>query len=519
MATFEAILLILVGAVALLRLSERIGAPYPALLALAGAAIALLPIRVPLTFDPNLALALFIAPVLLDTAYDTSPRDLKANWRPIMRLVVVAVVLTTAAVAWTARLLVPDLPWAAAITLGAIVAPPDAAAATAVLRSVKLPHRLGVILSGESLLNDATALLIYRLAVAAAITGADAGVEEIAPAFLVSVVGALVAGPLLALVWTRVIRTLEDAASSIILQFVGAFGIWVLAEATGMSPILAVVTFGMTTARYAPQTTPARLRVPAYAVWDTAVVLLNALAFSLIGIQLGGTIAHAAPGELARWAGFSAAIVAVVIAVRLIWVLALNFVFSRILNADRRAESRAEKRGEDPEWRGGLVVGWCGMRGLVTVATALALPGNFPERDLLLFAAFAVTLGTLVLQGMTLRPLLLSMKLHDDEPVDREIRIARVALADAALDRLRAEDGAYAAMLRDEIAEGRRAADDADDGDGRPVIPAKRLHADVLAVERQCLLALRNDGTIGDDAFHCLEEEIDLAELAVASRI
>lgn len=515
MATFETILLILVGAVALLRLSERIGTPYPALLAIAGAGIALLPIRIPLDFDPDLALALFIAPVLLDAAYDTSPRDLKANWKPVMRLVVVAVLLTTAAVAWTARLLVPGLPWAAAIALGAIVAPPDAAAATTVLRAVKLPHRLGVILSGESLLNDATSLLIYRLAVAAAVTGADAGVREIAPAFLISVVGALVAGPLLALVWTRVVRTLEDAPSSIILQFVGAFGIWVLAEAIGLSPILTVVAFAMTTARYSPSTTPARLRVPSYAVWDTATVLLNALAFSLIGIRLGGIIADAAPGELARWLRFSAVVVVVVVLVRLVWVVALNIGFSRMLSAGRRAENH----GEDPGWRSGLVIGWCGMRGLVTVATALALPTDFPERDLLLFAAFAVTLGTLVVQGMTLRPLLMWMKLEDDAPVDREIRTARVALADAALDRLKDEDGDYAAMLRDQIAEGRRAADAADDGDGRPVIPAKRLHADVLRVERQRLLVLRDDGTIGDDAFHRLEEEIDLAELAVASRI
>jgi CPA1 family monovalent cation:H+ antiporter len=514
MPAFEAILLILVGAVALLRLAERIGVPYPALLAIAGAGIALLPFRMPLELDPDLALALFIAPVLLDAAYDTSIRDLKANWKPVMRLVVVAVVLTTAAVAFVAHWLVPGLPWAAAIALGAIVAPPDAAAATTVLRAVKLPHRLGVILSGESLLNDATSLLIYRLAVGAAMAGGSVGVGAIAPAFLVSVIGALVAGPALAFVWTRVIRTIDDAPSSIILQFVGAFGIWVAAEAVGLSPILTVVTFAMTTARSAPGTTPARLRVPSYAVWDTATVLLNALAFSLIGIQLGGTIADAGPGELLRWTTFSAAIVGVVVIVRLAWVLPLNIGFSRTLSPARRGEHR----GGDPSWQSGLVVGWCGMRGLVTVATALALPGDFPERDLILFAAFAVTLGTLVLQGTTLRPLLLWLNLHDDEPVEREIRTARVALADAALARLDEEPDVPDDMRR-LVEESRRIAQEAEEGDGRPVFAAKRLRARILAVERDRLLALREAGTIGDDAFHRLEEELDLAELAVGQRI
>ena len=381
MQAFEAILLILLGAVALLAIARRFDAPYPALLALAGAVLALSPMVFPFRLDPQLALALFVAPVLLDAAYDTSVRDLRANWRPVVRMVLVAVGLTTAAVACVAHMLVPSLPWAAAIALGAVVAPPDAAAATTILRSVRLPHRLTVILEGESLLNDASALLIYRLAVGAAMTGGTIGAETIAPAFLISIVGSLLAGPLIGIIWQHVIGKVEDVPSSIILQFVGAFGVWIGAEVLGLSPILTVVAFAMTVAHYSPARTPARIRVPAYAVWETAVVVLNALAFVMIGVELGSIISNAQPNDLTRWITFSAAIVATVIVVRLVWVVAANMVLQLATHGQSPTDG-------GPGWRSGLLVGWCGMRGIVTVAAALALPENFPERDLLLFTAF-----------------------------------------------------------------------------------------------------------------------------------
>src|SRR5436305_5527644 len=195
MTVFHTILGMLAAAVLLLALSRRMKVPYPVLLALAGAALAIAQVDVGFHLDPSLALALFVAPVLLDAAYDTSLRDLKRHWAPVTSLVLIAVGLTTLAVAWVVHGLGPTIPWAAAIAIGAIVAPPDAVAATTVLRDVKLPHRVAVILEGEALLNDASALLIYRLAVAAALAGGAFHTEAVAPVFVLSLLGSVVAGP------------------------------------------------------------------------------------------------------------------------------------------------------------------------------------------------------------------------------------------------------------------------------------------------------------------------------------
>src|SRR6202011_2857520 len=208
MAVFEWIVVLLLVSVLLAGAARRVGAPYPAFLALGGAALAFVPGAPRLVLEPDLALALFVAPVLLDTAFDTSLRDLKDNWVPVAGLVLVAVGATTAAVAIIAHALVPGLPWAAAIALGAIVAPPDAAAATAVLRQVRPPQRIMTILGGESLLNDATALLIYRLAVGAVAAGGAFSAWTVAPTFLLGVAGSLVAGPILAKLYMRLVRRL-----------------------------------------------------------------------------------------------------------------------------------------------------------------------------------------------------------------------------------------------------------------------------------------------------------------------
>src|SRR5262245_28435949 len=261
MRELETLLLLVLVAVVLAGLARRVGAPYPVFLALGGALLAFLPGAPSLTVPPELVLALFIAPVLLDAAYDASLRDLKDNWAPITSLVVVAVGLTTAAVAMVTRALLPEIPWAPAIVLGAVVAPPDAAAATAVLRPMRPPRRILTILEGESLLNDASALLIYRLAVVAVLTQQFSALS-VAPAFILAVVGSLVAGPLLGWLVLRVMDRVQHIPTSIILQFVSAFGVWLLADRIGLSGVLTMVCFAITLARTSPERTPARIRVP-----------------------------------------------------------------------------------------------------------------------------------------------------------------------------------------------------------------------------------------------------------------
>jgi NhaP-type Na+/H+ or K+/H+ antiporter len=322
------------------------------------------------------------------------------------------------------------------------------------------------------------------------------------------------AGPALAWLTGRVTSRIEDVPSSIIVQFLSTYGVWIAAERLGLSPILTMVSYAMTMAHSVPAYLPARLRIPSYAVWETAVLVLNVLAFLVIGLELGPIIAAAAPGELRRWVGVGAAVLATVIMVRLLWTVASALWAQwRIRRGDVAAPG-----GPLPSWRTGLIIGWAGTRGIVTVATALALPQAFPERGMLLFAAFSVTFGTLLIQGLTLRQLVLALNVHDDEPIDREVREARVATARAALAALREETGEGATTLRAELDAERLAAEGADEGDGRPAFPMKLLRARAVAARRERLLALRRDGVIGDEAFHQLEEELDLVDLALATR-
>ncbi|MEP6689128.1 MAG: cation:proton antiporter, partial [Gemmatimonadales bacterium] len=308
------ITLLLVGAV-LAALARRINAPYPALLAFAGAALALLPNLPEIRLDPELALTLLVAPVLLDAAFDSSPRDLRHNWRAVTGLALVAVGLTVAAVAWVAHWLVPGIPWPAAIALGAVVAPPDAAAATAVLGQLRPPHRILVILQGESLFNDASALLIYRLAVVAAVTGSFGGWAAV-PMLALVAAGSLILAAVAARIMMVVTPRITDVPTSVIVQFLGTFGIWMLAEQIHLSGILTVVAFAILVARRAPDLMPARLRIQSYAVWEVVVFVLNVLAFILIGLQLKPILARLSGTELAAYTTAAVAISVTVIVVR-----------------------------------------------------------------------------------------------------------------------------------------------------------------------------------------------------------
>ncbi|MBR0696654.1 sodium:proton antiporter [Bradyrhizobium lablabi] len=510
MLVFEWIIGLLLAAVALSGLARRIKVPYPIFLAIGGVLLALLPSGPPWTLEPKLTLALFVAPVLLDAAYDTSLRDLRNNWLPVSTLVLVAVGVTTTAVAVVAHWLRPEMPWAVAIALGAIVAPPDAAAATAILRQVSLPYRIQKILEGESLLNDASALLIYRVCVGL-VAAEHMKVREFVPAVAFALLGSLVAGFLFARVSLAIMRRITEAPSAIITQFAGTFMVWIVAEHIGLSGILTIVAYAITIARTAPARMTARLRVSSYAVWETVVFVLNVLAFIMIGLQLRPIWSGLDEVVRLEYCRFAAAILAAVIVARIAWVMPYG-AFLRALEAHGLLPPRATNAV--PTVGRGIVVSWCGMRGIVTLAAAFALPEMFPFRDLILLTAFAVVLGSLVIQGLTLRPLILALKFDNEDPVAHEAAHARSVAYRAALDAIESDPSEEAEILRLEYrAVLLRAETEPDGGVATSELPADPLRRRAIVAARAALLKMRDSEEIGDDAFHQVEEELDRAEL------
>jgi CPA1 family monovalent cation:H+ antiporter len=519
MLIFELVIGLLFAGALLALWANRVGLPYPALLALVGTILALVPGAPAVELDPELALALFVAPTLLDAAYDASPRDLRENLNPVVSLAVVLVVLTVAVVAWSVRLVLPEMGWAAAITLGAIVAPPDASAASAVLRRLRPPHRLLVILEGESLFNDATSLLVYRVAVGAAVTGAFSG-WTVVPMLLLTCGGGLVVGYVLARIQIRLFSGLTDLPINVLLQFVGTFGVWMLAERLGLSAIITVVTFAMVLARPLSGRMHARHRIASYAVWEVAVLVLNVLAFVLIGLQLRTIVTRVEPGAWGTLALAAGVVCAAVIVVRIAWIMAHNAV-SRWWLA-RPGAASASRLGA-PTVGSGILASWCGMRGIVSLAAALALPDGFPHRDAIMFCAFCVVLTTLVVQGLTLRPLMKRLALRDGGAVEREIDVARAETARAALRLLEAEDP-RSASVDTLIAEYRTRLQAAEAGaplEGTTADAASlaALQRRTVDAQREALTGLRARGVIGDDALHVVEEEIDLVELTADARV
>ena len=501
MEIFESTLVLLITAALLLQVSRRLGTPYPSMLALAGALVAVLPWAPRLDIDPRLALALFIAPVLLDSAYDTAPRELRRNWAPLVSLVLVAVVLTTAAVAW-AGWAIAGMPLVAAIALGAIVAPPDAAAASAVLSQFCLPRRMMLVLQGESLLNDAVALLIFGAAISAATT--HTSFASSVPGLLFAVPGAVLMGFVLGKLYMSLRPLVAGTLSASILEFTTTFGAWIIAEHLRLSPIIAVVVFAMTIATHGPELQSARDRIYSYSVWEAAVFILNVLAFLLMGLQARVILSRLDDDGLWSAVAFAILVLAVVILVRFAWVM----TYGSLVRWLRPTFVPL------PQKRIGLLVSWCGMRGLVTLATAFALPENFPGRDLIVLSAFTVVLGTLVIQGLTIKPLINLLKIEPDTTLDEEISLARTAMMDAALKTLKHADGDAANAVRAEYEAARRLAED-------PSAPQAdteydRLRMKAIAEERRVLADFRHEGRISDDAFHHLEEELDWSELSAA---
>ena len=513
----ELVLISLLVAVAGLATAARLAnIPYPIVLVVGGLLLGFVPGLSKIQLAPDLVLVIFLPPLLYSAAFFANLHELRAHARAISMLAIGLVLATMCAVAVVAHAVVDGLPWAAAFTLGAIVAPTDPLAATAIARRLAEPRRLVSVIEGESLVNDGTALVAYRVAVGAATGGAfslwSAGLK-----FVLGAAGGVLVGLVVGWIIAEIRRRLDDVPVEITISLLSGYAGYLPAERLGASGVLAAVTVGIVVGWRAPQISTARMRLQGYPVWETLVFLLNALLFVLIGLQLPlilEALSGASPRTLLAQA---AAVSLAVILTRIAWSTTMPFVV-RVL--DRRPAQRERRVG----WRGRMIVGWSGMRGAVSLAAALALPPDFPQRDIILFLTFAVIFTTLVLQGLTLPVLIRRLEVHDDGADEREELAGRRAAAEAALeavDALAAEewtrDDTVERMRR--LYEYRRSrfaarAGEIDDGDGyeRRARKYQKMVRHVLDAQRAELVRLRNSGAISNEVMHRLERELDLED-------
>ena len=511
MALLQVLLFLLLCALALGWVSRRVNLPYPIALVAGGSLLGFVPALPHPAFDPQFLLVLVLPPILYQAALLTSWRDFKANLRPIGFLAIGLVIVTTLAVGAVLKLLVPEIPWAVAFVFGAIVSPPDAVAATAVLSRYNIPHRVVVVLEGESLVNDASGLVLYKFAVAAVLTGAFSLAEASVQFVLVSA-GGIALGMLLAWVFVQLHRYIGDPFIEVLLSLMIPYGAYLAAESVHLSGVLAVVAAGLFRGRHAPKIVSAEMRILARSVWNILVFMLNSLIFILIGIQLSAILDRLdgySASELA-WASLAASAAAIL--VRFLWVYPAAYA------------AHAARAAPLPP-RGQLfLVSWCGMRGIVSLAAALALPLEtfagepFPFRDLVVFLTFVVILVTLVGQGLTLAPIIRRLGLGSEAGLRAEQLRARSDMGRAALaaiERHAAEHGvaaALAARVRAEFAE--KIARETPAGPVAPeeAEPARRLRLAAILAERAELIRVWQLNHISDDVLHHLEEELDYQE-------
>ncbi|MEU3714678.1 Na+/H+ antiporter [Streptomyces californicus] len=425
MEQMSLLLLLLLGAVVTVPLGDRLGLPAPVLMTLAGVAMAFMPFVPNVDIPPEIILPALLPPLLYATVQRTSWRQFAANRRPIFLLAVALVFVTTAAVAAVANAIVPGLPIAAAVALGALVAPPDPVAATAVAGSVGLPRRLVSILEGEGLFNDVTAIVLYHVAIAAAVSGTF----SLPKAFGLLVLSAVVAVAVgLALGWVtiKLMNLLGDATLQVGLTLLVPFVAYVLAEELEGSGVLAVLTVALFLAEHTADADDVLGRLTGRTFWDIVDTLVTGVAFGLIGLELH-TVFGTADGHALEMVGWGLAVVAVVVGVRLLWLLPATWLAKRL-------HTRRDVSEEIPtSWRETVVMWWAGMRGVASVALALAIPLEtddgqpFPGREEIIFIAFAVIMATLVFQGLTLPWLVRKLNVRADtaaeEALERDLAI------------------------------------------------------------------------------------------------
>jgi CPA1 family monovalent cation:H+ antiporter len=507
-------------------LAKRFDLPYPIVFVLGGLAFAFIPGLPAPTVDPNWIFFLVLPPLLFSGGWSTDVHDFKANARPIALLSIGLVAFTTLAVAWFAHAFVPGFPWEAAFVLGAIVSPPDAVAASAVFERFNVPRRVLVILEGEGLVNDGSALVIYRFAVAAAVTGAFSPWQA-AGAFVAIAIGGTLVGILAGLAVEAVSRLLAryDSSDSLIenlILLLAPYVAYLGAESLHVSGVLATVAAGVYVSRrssviYGPQT-----RLIGTTVWNLMIYLFNAFAFLLIGSQVH-TIASD-PHFIAEHLPAAIALCVLVIVVRIVWVYPAAYLPFLL--------PHFRKQGIPIQPKGIVLVAWTGLRGIVSLAAALALPLHdaagrpFPARNEIVFFTFCVILATLVGQGLSLIPLVRVLRISNEEEIEAREVAVRIAALQAGIERIVTLEADAASSDQWEVL-GRlkqeyenRIMHLRGHGDARQAeSPISRydheVQANVIAAERRAIFGLRAAGEIPDAIFRKIEYDLDLAQARV----
>jgi monovalent cation/hydrogen antiporter len=463
---------------------------------------------------PDLVLVAILPPLLYSAAFFTGLRELRSNLRPISLLSVGLVAATTVGVALVAHAAVAGLSWGAAFTLGAIVSPTDALAGSEVAHRFAVPRRIVSILEGESLLNDGIALVLYKTAVGAAVSGAFS-LWSASWHLIVNVVGGIAVGLAVAYVVRQVRRRIDDPPTEVAIALLSGYLAYLPASALGVSGVLAAVTIGVYMGWYTPQLTTVNTRLSGNAFWEILVFLVNALLFALVGLQL-----HEIAARLhvtATLIGQAALVTAALTLIRLVWVPVFTYVPRWLFRSIR-------ERDPYPPWQAPVILAWAGVRGAVSLAAALALPIGFPFRDLIVFVTFVVILVSLVGQVLTLPLLIRALGLEDDGAADREDAKARVQAAEAALARL--EELAVEDWVRDDTLERMRGAyrfrtsrfraryhGVDEDGTEERSLQYQRLRHELLEAERGAVLRLRNEGVISEAVMQRVQRDIDLEDL------
>jgi len=517
----ETVLLLFLAATALAIVARRIGIPYPILLVLGGLALGFVPGLPRIELEPDIVFLLFLPPILFGAGYFTSIRDFKANLRAIGLLSIGLVLTTIVVVAVVAQTLIPGLGWPAAFALGAIVAPPDAVAATAIFQRLGVPRRVVTILEGESLVNDATALVAYRFAIAAAMTGAFS-LAQAGISFVLVAAGGVALGVLIGMGSAAILRRIDDPVFSVVLTFLFPVAAYLPAEIFGLSGVLSTVAAGIYVGRNAPRSMSSSVRIAGTSAWQVLLFLINGTVFILIGVQLPTVLENLGGRPPLELVGLAVGISLTVILVRILWVFPGTYL-------PRRVSARIRSREPTPPPRNVFIVSWAGMRGVVSLAAALALPTTlpngqpFPERDLLIFLTFAVILATLVGQGLTLPLVIRALGIAADGGGGHEELHARQAAAEAAVSRieeLAAQWPGHLELIDALRAQyGHRASHDqhhdeaATDEAEQELLEHRLIRGSVIEAEREALLRLLETGGLSEDVFRRVERDLDLEEL------